>query len=317
MEWVQTSYGYELGQHIGEYPHTADFDTAEHMIKQTMTWFALEWTNPRTDTTLVEEFIDKFVKDPALAAKVSQYGQAIYSTFQIVQRVADCTYIVTDQVTKKQYRVKLQTAVPPYRDEITFDGYIHPWEADGTHRATGIITFRKVSPIPFITPDMQESLFRMMMKEKQDRYESVSVSATTKLSTYLKNQPIELVNTVSGFLNVPEGRKKEKIAGIRAALSGNGATRVLETLPKKELACLLYVHQSPQKTTKYGILERQFGDDDFDPYGTGRARSVIGRLREKGLLMVGKKTIGSRRYKVAAIPVELDTALDELDSSSV
>ena len=317
MDWVQTTYSYELEQHSDKYPYMADFNTAERRATQIMTWFTIEWKNPRTNITPLEEFIDKFVKDPALAAKVSQFSQAIFSTFQIVQRLADCMYIVTDQVTKKKYRIRLQTAIPPYRGTLIFDGYIHPWEEDGTHQATGILLLRKVSPTPFITPDMQKSLFRMMMKDKQDKYESVSISATTKISTYLKNQPAELVNTVSGFLNVHGGRKKEKILGIRAALSGDGATRILEMLPQKELACLLYVHQSPQKTTKHGMLERQFGDDDFDPYETGRARSVIGRLREKGLLMVGKKTIGSRRYKVAAIPAELDMALDKLESPSV
>ncbi len=316
VDWAQSAYGDELDRHGGEYPHMATFDTEEHLVKQTLTWFVLEWTNPRTNITLLEEFVDKFVKDPALAAKVSQFGRAFYSTFRVARRVSDRTYDVVDQITKKIYRVKFRNPVPPSRVEITFSGYIHPWEADGTHRATGILTFREASPTPFITPDMQEDLFRMMMKEKQDKCESVPVSATTKLSTYLKSQPIELVNSVSSFLNVPEGRKREKISGIRAALSGDGAARVLRSLPKKELECLLHVHQSPQKVAKHGGLERRFGDDDFDPYGSGRARSVIGRLREKGLLIVGKKTMGSKRYKVAVAPTEMGAAMDKLDSCS-
>lgn len=315
VDWAQSAYGSELARHGGEYPHMTDFETEEQMTKQILIWFVLEWTNPRTSTTLVEEFVDRFVKDPALAAKVGQFGRAFYGTFRIVQRVSDCTYVVTNPVTKKRYRVKLRTPIPSGA-ELTFNGYIHPWEADGTHRATGILTFREAQPTPFITPDMQDDLFRMMMKEKQDRYESVPVSAATRLSTYLKNQPIELVNAVSGFLNVPEGRKKEKISGIRTALSGGGAARVLKSLPEKELACLLYVRQSPQKAAKYGGLERRFGDDDFDPYGPGRARSTIGRLREKGLLVVGRKAMGSKRYKVAVAPADLGAALDELDSSS-
>lgn len=315
VDWAQSTYDDELNLHGGEYPHMAAFDTEEQLVKQTLTWFVLEWTNPRTNITLLEEFVDRFVKDPALAAKVSQFGRAFYGTFRITQRVADCTYVVVDQITKKRYRVKLRTPIPS-RADLTFNGYIHPWEADGTHRATGILTFREASPTPFITPDMQEDLFRMMMKEKQDKFESVPVSATTKLSTYLKNQPIELVNAVSGFLNVSEGRKREKISGIRAALSGDGGARVLESLPKKELACLLYVYQSSQNAAKHGGLERRFGDDDFDPYGPGRARSVIGRLREKGLLIVGRRTMGDKRYKVAVAPAELGAALDKMDSST-
>ena len=313
VDWAQSTYGDELDLHGGEYPHMATFETEEKLVKQVLTWFVLEWTNPRTNTTLLEEFVDKFVKDTALAAKVSQFGRAFYSTFRVTRRVSDCTYVVIDQITKKRYRVKFRNTIPPSHARLTFNGYIHPWEPDGTHRATGILTFSEAPPIPFITPNMQEDLFRMMMKEKQDKCESVPVSATTKLSTYLKNQPIETVNAVSGFLNVPEGRKREKISGIRAALSGDGAAHVLESLPKKELACLLHVRQSPQKASKHGGLERKFGDDDFDPYGSGRARSVIGRLREKGLLIVGKKTMGDKRYKVAVAPAELGAALDKLD----
>lgn len=316
IDWAQATYGGELDRHGGEYPHMADFETEEHFIKQTLTWFVLEWTNPRTNTTLLEEFVDKFVKDPTLAAKVSQFGRAFYSSFRVARRVSDHTYVVVDQITKKSYQVKFHNPMPPSRTELTFNGYIHPWEPDGTHRATGILMFREAPSIPFITPDMQEDLFRMMMKEKQDKCESVPVSATTKLSTYLKNQPIELVNSVSSFLNVPEGRKREKISGIKAALSGDGAARVLASLPKKELECLRHVHQSPQRVAKHGGLERKFGDDDFDPYGSGRARSVIGRLREKGLLIVGRKEMDNKRYKVAVAPAELGAALDGMDSPS-
>ena len=310
--WAQDVYDDELERYGGDYPHPANFQTMESMTTQTLAWFVLEWKNPRTGTTPLEEFVDKFIEDPALAAKLSQFGRAFYSNFQIIRCISDHVVDAVDKNTQKKYRVRFGNKLPgPY---ISFRGYIYPWEEDGAYRATGIIVFE---PPPanagFITADMQDELLRMLMKERRDKTEAAPVSGTTKLSSYLRNQPIELVGRVAEFLNVREGKKKERIAAIKTALSANGADRILKSLSKEEQACLQYVHRSPQRAVKYGELERRFGKDDFDPFLPRReAQSMIGCLREKGLLMVGRKAMQNRRYKVVVVSAEMKATLDSL-----
>lgn len=315
--WAQDAYDDELDRHSGDYPYPANFKTMESMTTQFLTWFVLEWKNPRTGITPLEEFVDKFVEDPELAAKLGLFGLAFYSDFQIIRYVSDHVVDAVDRNTQKEYRVEFSNKPPRSYAGVSFRGYIRPWKEDGTYRATGIVVFEVLpTNTGFITADMQDELLRMFMKEKRDKTEAVPISGTSKLSAYLKNQPVELVNMVAEFLNVQEGKKRERIAAIKTALSSDGADRILKSLPKKEQDCLLYVHRSPQKAVKYGELERRFGKDDFDPFLSKRgARSVIGCLREKGLLMVGRKAIQNRRYKVVVVPAEMKGALDVLTPS--
>lgn len=309
VDWAQKNYAEELDRHIGEYPYPLNFDTEKSQRGQVLTWFVLEWKNPRTGTTILEEFAGKFIKNPEKAAVFRQFGQVIYGSFRIIERVSNHVVDVVDRDTQKEYRVEFANKIPPC---IHFSGYIHPWEEE--YRATGVVMFEMLpADGEFITPDMQDELLRRLMKEKQDKAEAVLISATAKLSTYLRNQPVELVTMTAEFLGVPEGKKRERIAAIGAALSGDGADHIIKSLPKKERACLLYVHRSPQNAVKHEELESRFGRDDFDTFLSERgARSVMGRLREKGLLMVGRKVIQDRRYKVAAVPAEMWAALDAL-----
>lgn len=309
VDWAQRNYAEELDRHIGEYPYPLNFDTEESQKGQILTWFALEWKNPQTGTTILEEFMGRFIKNPKKAAVFGRFGLVFYGNFRIVRRVSGHMVDVVDRDTQKEYRVRFSNRIPP---SASFSGYIHPW--DGGYRATGVVMF-DLYPADgeFITPDMRDELLRRLIIEKQDRAEAVPISATAKLSTYLRNQPVELVGMTAEFLGVPDGKKRERIAAIEAALSGGGADHVIKSLPKKERACLLYVRRSPQNAVRHEDLERRFGRDDFDAFLSRRgARSVMGRLREKGLLMVGGKVMQDERCKVAAVPAEVWAALDAL-----
>ena len=316
VDWTQATYDDELDRYGGDYPYPRHFDTEDKLVKQTIIWFVLEWKNPRTGTTLLEEFVDKFIKDPELAAQVSQFGCVSYSTFRAVRRVSKHVLLVADEHTEKEYQVRFRNKLPRSCEDVYFSGYIHPWKDDGAYRATGIITFKQIpDDDPLGLADTLKRTDRKIEKEAQAVSEEVPISANAKLSAYLWRQSIIQVMEVAKFLNVPEGNKRERIAGIKDVLSTNGVG-ILKSLSKKELACLLYVYQSPQKAVKHEDLERRFGKDDFrlSLFERG-ALSAMGRLREKGLLIVGRKEIQSKQHKVAVVPSEIWDALGKLAPS--
>ena len=313
VDWARVAYADEMNQHKDEYPDRVPIEEPDLREKQFLTWFVMEWVNPRTRTTLLAEFIEKFVKNPEMASKIGNFKRVFYSTFLATQRISDNVLTAVDQYSKKSYRIKFNNKLPDSCEDLTFSGYISPWEKDGTHVTMGIITFSYLNPYGFITPDMQNILYRLLQKDKQNSAEDVPMPR--KLSTYLKNQPVELVDIIAEFLDVSGERKRDRIKAIAAAISANGA-RLLESLSKDEQSCLLFVYGSKGMATKHGALERRFGDDDYEAFASQRARSTIGQLREKGMLMVGKKAIESKRYKVAAVPAELIPALDGLDPPS-
>lgn len=312
-DWTLSQYEKELSRHASEYPERVAIEDDHLMEKQVLTWFMFEWINPRTRTTLAAEFIEKYIPDPKLAAKVSQIKRIFYSTFIIGDRVYDNVFNVVDQYDNKTYRVKFKNKLPSSFKDMTFSGYIHPWEDDGTYRSAGILSFSRANPYGFITPEMQNIIYRQIIKDKQDKAESVTIPH--KLFTYLKNQPIELVELIAKFLDIPESKKRARIRAISKAISANGAD-ILKSLTAEEVSCLQYVYESPGHGSKYRALEDRFGKDDYELFSPTRARSTIGQLREKGMLMVGRKTIDSRRYKVAVIPEELRPALGELEPLS-
>ena len=314
VDWAQATYDDELDKYGGDYPYPPRFDTEDQLVKQTVIWFVLEWKNPRTGTTLLEEFVDKFIEDPKLAAQVRQYGRVSFSMFRIVRRVSKHVAVVADEQTDKEYQVRFRNK-PPRHEGILFYGYIHPWKDDGVYRATGILTFLRPPPDDITRMLLKSRLDYSLTKEAQDKSEEVPISANAKLSAYLWRQSSIQVMEVAKFLNVPEGNKREQIAGIKDVLSTN-AVRILKSLSKEELSCLLYVYRSPQKMVVHKDLERRFGRDDFrlSLFDRG-ARSAMGRLREKGLLIVGMKKMQDKQHKVAVVPDEIRDALGELASS--
>lgn len=138
-------------------PFPLDFGNELHSQKQLITWFLYVWKSPKTKTTIFEEFVAKYVKDPKLAAKILQVCQMFYGDFSLV-RTTTRKIVINDDIfgtrsfdavvvksntTKKQYKLMITSQSAANLDSCnSFTGLIHPWLKDGTHKTFGIISFK-------------------------------------------------------------------------------------------------------------------------------------------------------------------------------
>lgn len=138
-------------------PFPLDFENELQSQKQIITWFLYMWKNPKTKTTVFEEFVAKYVKDPKLTAKLLRVRQMFYDDFSLVRTttrrivINDEMYgtrsfavvVVKSNTTKKQYKLMITSQSAAHLTSYhSFTGLIHPWLKDGTHKTTGIISFK-------------------------------------------------------------------------------------------------------------------------------------------------------------------------------
>ncbi len=139
----------------------------------------------------------------------------------------------------------------------------------------------------------------------------------------LDNKPIRLDQPLQSGLNrypsnwveglcvslgmIDKGDKRSKIKAAVAKLMNNDMVReVVAGLPKEGSQALSKVLQEGG-WVKYPILSRDFGSEEQDSYFWKEKPplSVIGQLRVRGLLLIGRHDLGGRQYKVAVVPQEL------------
>ena len=143
--------------------------------------------------------------------------------------------------------------------------------------------------------------------------EATPITIHSKHSAALNKLPAEWINGVCIALGLsPAGKKGDKTKQIVAHLSdGENLKKTVTALSPRCRDALQFVLEEGG-WVKYGQLSRRFGDEAGDGWWwvqKGPPASVIGQLRARGLLFVGKAPIQSRNYRVAVIPKELRTLL--------
>lgn len=122
------------------------------------------------------------------------------------------------------------------------------------------------------------------------------------------------------FFKRPRQRtNRDRIKDLCAFLTADKNLRnIVSQLNEQEIKAMRTLLEN-DGWLKYGKLSKGFGDEFEDAYWwiEEPPQSLIGRLRLKGLVFVGKIPIGSRRYKVAVVPVELRQELKSMLKSKV
>lgn len=318
IEYVGREYGSELADCYDQCPYSMDFEDSLK-YKQAVIWFAFDRIDPRTGVTILDEFVDRFVEDEGLAAKLLQSKLLFYGDFEVLDK--DDRNIVTmrDEKSGRTYRVMVteKTASRLTRGSHIL-GRIHPWHADGTHKTCGIVNIAIMNDAGTISGLSEKSLNKLRHMLQRDavrklkKIESVQLALGTGLSHILRQYPSDWLKRICKSLRLDSARatKQKRIEAIRSALTTDRLLHVVDGLSGDELACLRYV-AGCDGITRYGNLQRRFGNDDTD--WSNKPRSPVGRLRMKGLLLIGLHRKGTKNYKVAAIAPEVLANLIKLD----
>ena len=290
--WAKKKYAAQIARNEHQAPKMPVELTGETQDGHVMTWFLFQWVNPDTGITPAEEFARGLDVDVDWEDGVKHLTQLFFGVFRVLEMKGKA-YGIVDSLTKsKLYPVTFRVGYAAVQANDVYMGYIHPWY-DGTYHTIGTLVKMGTLPAGIITSGMANHLTQQLLEERQDRYESVTITDRTKVETYLKSQSADHVTKVAESLGIAGGTKKHKTGRIRDALTGEDITRAVQSLPESHLSCLATV--ATAGFMKRYVLERQLGDDE----------SPIIDLYERGLLMLGKKSIGCRRHKIVAIPADV------------
>ncbi|NLP11651.1 DUF1841 family protein [bacterium] len=141
------------------------------------------------------------------------------------------------------------------------------------------------------------------------------LSAGVKLAAAFNRLPSEWIEGMAAGWRRPEkATRKERIQDLcEFLLSPQGFLEISAALSAEERQAAKMVMDNGGKLF-YSKLEKAFGGESGDDYYWSQhpPRSVIGRLRYKGLLVIGKTAGPARHYKVAMIPKELHSVVKNL-----
>lgn len=292
-QWAKKRYAAQMAANKHKAPHMPGELNEEMTESHILTWFLFQWINPDTGITPAEEFARGMDDKYDWVGAAESLTRMKFGTFRVLEMLEKGFGAVDDINTAETYPVGFRVGYDVLRENDVFVGYIHPWP-DGAYYTIG--TIAKVGSLPkeYITPGMTNMLVERFMRERQERYESVPITARTGLATYLKSQSADHVTKVAGSLGITGRTKKQKIILIRDALAGPGAAKAVESLPPSHVKCLEAV--AAAGLVKRHVLKRKMG---------GEADTIMSELYRRGLLMLGTKAIGGRRHKVAAVPADV------------
>ena len=311
-DYLLQEYGEEVADSIGRCPYDMPSNNAELEFKQTATWFMCERKNS-SGRTVVEEFVERFVDDPGIASKLLQMRNLVRGQF-LVEAPPDHNGImrISSKSSGKTFSVEYLGGERHLLSVgRSFSGMIHPWRRDGTYRTTGItlmsLTDEEIfQRYGFITPKMTDVLLGQMRKDWQDEAESIAIAPRSRAHTLLKKLPADWVRGMCDSLCLRRGRtKRDNIALVSSALTSlDSLQNTVSKLGRDEVDALLLVLRNGG-FAKYPYLCSRVGEDDTEWSWEEEPRSAVGRLRRRGLLIVGKKRISGRSYKVAVIPADV------------
>ena len=288
-----------------------DLGDEDLRYKQALTWFAFDRKND-ADKTLLDEFIEMFVSDPTLASKARRLKDITHDTFTI-EREADAEGIIVASAESSGKRYNIM--IPRDQDQLLkgrrFDGRIQQSFKDGIHLTAGVLVVY-IQDSPFEPSGMMKlaSIMKKINEELLQKIESIPIKPSSRAAPLLKHLPIMWINGICDSLNISAKHyKAEKIQAIVHALTtADSLYRIVSELTDAEYAILQFILKKGGIVKTYE-LDRKFGRDDTGGSWMQKPTSATGKLRRRGLLIVGNMVIKTKTYKVAAIPADVAKTL--------
>ncbi len=284
-----------------EFPEKEEDHPPGLAYKDLFSWIMFEKELPGTGRTLAELFAED---TPGLSEEMKdnlyRMREVIRSEFEVIEK--DGSFLnLEDTASEKIYNVKMHEELP-ISPKTVVRGRIHPF--DDHYRFVGI--FFVTNPIPTFEID---TLMRTYEDSKLEELEDITLRDSTALRTVLNKYPARWIDHMCKHFGIEARLKKEKVEMIVEKLV-NDMPRIISTIPEKSKEVLALCIDNGG-VVKYGTL-RDYDDDFTLFWKKERPVSTIGLLRMRALLLVGKMSIGERRYRVAYVPNEIRDGLRQI-----
>jgi hypothetical protein len=170
------------------------------------------------------------------------------------------------------------------------------------------------SPSGAYMGDVFDKAYAALRARMYEEISSVSLSPEMLLADILARLPREWVQATANYWRLPKRRlKRDSIKDIcRWFAAPDAAEAFNSALSENEQSCLAHMFLHGGRL-EYDPLAVQFGDERGDDYWWSKnpPTSIIGQLRLKGVLFVGRDLLDGRQVKTALIPADLQDLLRE------
>jgi hypothetical protein len=323
-DYAIEKYRKDFQKYAAECPYSVEGLGDEFAWKQRFSWFLAEKVLPSTGKTVLEEFVERYVAldEPALARRMLQMKEVIRGSF----RVLDDRYLpyVTVEHLETENKYIAVSKVDPskrfFRAGDVINSRIRPWD-DRFYMFEGILTRSEreedvARRLGLVSPQF---ILEWFEKREIRKFESILINPGTRLRTVMSKYPSQWVDGMCTALGIGvKGRvKREKIRLVVSKLQSGHVEELLrgKKLPEGSTEALRLLSGSGW-VLRYGVLAKQFSDENGMWWNEKPPKSDIGLLKLHGLVVVGRMLSPKRFYKVAVVPVEVRAQIERFFTPS-
>ena len=268
-----------------------------------MDWFVLEKIIPQTGKRLTESYVEEHPElDEETKQKILNTKNIIISEFIVIAKDG-LNLKLKDRKNGSYYSVVQISNNPQIQANTMILGRIFPWGQ--IYRFAGVMALAHTPMI--LDPEIMMHHYE---KKEIERTESIILSPSTKLTAVLNKYPFQWVDGMCSILSLGTGGRKNDKARDIAEKIVTDLSVIIDKLPDRSKEALKFILNNGG-FVKYGLL-KDYDNEISWWWNNHPPKSTIGLLRLYGLVVVGKMPQGTKLYKTALIPKELQEKLKEI-----
>ena len=289
-----------INQLENEFPYHIEGMDTNSFIRSFMDWFVLEKIIPKTGKRLTESYVEEHPGlDEEKKQKILNTKHIIASEFVVIAKEG-LNLKLKDRKTGSSYSVVQVSNNHQIQANTLILGRIFPWGQ--IYRFAGVMALAHTPMI--LDPDIIRHHYE---KKEIERAESIILSPSTKLTAVLNKYPFQWVDGICGILSLGTGgRKNDKARDIAEKIVAD-LPAIVNQLPDKSKEALCFMLQNGGYV-KYNML-KDYDDEISWWWNNHPPKSTLGLLRLYGVIVIGKMPQGTKLYKTALIPKELQEKL--------
>ncbi|HIG93411.1 TPA: hypothetical protein HA242_01390 [Candidatus Woesearchaeota archaeon] len=286
-----------------EFPYHIEGMDTNNLIRSFMDWFVLEKIIPQTGKRLTESYVEEHPElDEETKQKILNTKNIIISEFIVIAKDG-LNLKLKDRKNGSYYSVVQISNNPQIQANTMILGRIFPWGQ--IYRFAGVMALAHTPMI--LDPEIMMHHYE---KKEIERTESIILSPSTKLTAVLNKYPFQWVDGMCSILSLGTGGRKNDKARDIAEKIVTDLSVIIDKLPDRSKEALKFILNNGG-FVKYGLL-KDYDNEISWWWNNHPPKSTIGLLRLYGLVVVGKMPQGTKLYKTALIPKELQEKLKEI-----